>query len=279
MAVRTLLLALVISIITTMLAPSAARQDSSCRLMLDSVRRACKDTFGVDCRSLATKARSLCYIIESIPGMRLVETILIWIARLGRLSSVFSRNGNNGNKGLIARCRLLPLQHHCALGGPGHKDRLRWHLDTVMKLLQLEREGSFSNGLCVGDKCGALSMSRWNSGIRRHTGAYSLLCEQQFGEGAEFDGEMCACRKGYVVRGGMCRKLARGSGKGVDEAGEALLEGGKSKRLGAAGAGSAAKCATRAKKKSGKARKVKDEGVGGAHKRGLSARHSDGLDP
>ena len=41
-------------------------------------------------------------------------------------------------------------------------------------------------------------MSRWNSGIRRHTGAYSLLCEQQFGEGAEFDGEMCACRKGYV---------------------------------------------------------------------------------
>jgi hypothetical protein len=30
-----------------------------------------------------------------------------------------------------------------------------------------------------------------------------------------------------VVRGGMCRKLARGSGKGVDEAGEALLEGGK----------------------------------------------------
>jgi len=49
-----------------------------------------------------------------------------------------------------------------------------------------------------GCRCGALSMSRWNSGIRRHTGAYSLLCEQQFGEGAEFDGEMCACRKGYV---------------------------------------------------------------------------------
>ena len=64
MVVRTLLLALVISIIATMLAPSAARQDSSCRLMLDSVRRACKDTFGVDCRSLATKARSLCYITE-----------------------------------------------------------------------------------------------------------------------------------------------------------------------------------------------------------------------
>jgi hypothetical protein len=52
-----------------------------------------------------------------------------------------------------------------------------------------------------------------------------------------------------------------------------------SKRLGAAGAGGAAKCATRAKKKSGKARKVKDDGVGGAQKRGLSARHSDGLDP
>lgn len=30
-----------------------------------------------------------------------------------------------------------------------------------------------------------------------------------------------------VVRGGMCRKVARGSGKGGDEAGEALLEGGK----------------------------------------------------
>jgi hypothetical protein len=60
----------------------------------------------------------------------------------------------------------------------------------------------------VGDgRCGALSMSRWNSGIRRHTGAYSLLCEQQFGEGAEFDGEMCACRKGYVRAPLSCRSL------------------------------------------------------------------------
>jgi hypothetical protein len=50
-------------------------------------------------------------------------------------------------------------------------------------------------------------MSRWNSGIRRHTGAYSLLCEQQFGEGAEFDGEMCACRKGYVRAPLSCRSL------------------------------------------------------------------------
>ena len=56
------------------------------------------------------------------------NTVLCW---LDRLSWVFSRNANTGNKGLIARCRLLPLQHHCSLGGPGHHDRLRWHLDTV----------------------------------------------------------------------------------------------------------------------------------------------------
>ena len=34
-------------------------------------------------------------------------------------------------QGLMARCTLLPLQHHCSLGGHGHVDRLRWHLDTV----------------------------------------------------------------------------------------------------------------------------------------------------
>lgn len=267
------MVAMVISAITTLIATGTARNDSSCRHVNDAVRRVCKDTFGADCRSLATKVRSLCYITESIPGMRLLEMLIIWVSRLGRLSSVFTRNSSAGNKGLIARCRLLPLQHHCSLGGPGHHDRLRWHLDTVLRLLQLEREGSFSNGLCVGEKCGALSMSRWNSGIRRHTGAYSLLCEQQFGEGAEFDGEMCACRKGYVVRGGMCRKVARGSGKGgSDEAGVAVLEGGgKSKRLGAANSG--AKCATRAKKKSNKARKFKDDGGG------RRARHLDALDP
>lgn len=269
---QTMIVVLVGSLLTTLIAPSS-RHDSSCRLMYEAVRRLCKDIADADCKGIASKARSLCYILESVPGMRLLELLVLFVVRLGRLS-IFSRHQHSGNKGLIARCRLLPLQHHCSLGGTGHHDRLRWHLDTVLKLQQLEREGSFSNGLCVGEKCGALSMSRWNSGIRRHTGAYSLLCEQQFGEGAEFDGEMCACRKGYVVRGGMCRKVARGKGGG-DDAGQ--LEGGgkNSKRLGAAGSGGA-KCASRTKNKKGKARKAKED-FGGSRR--AAGRHLGSLYP
>lgn len=47
---------------------------------------------------------------------------------------------------------------------------------------------------------------------RQHSGTYNFLCEQQFGEGAEFDGEMCACKKGYVVRGGSCRRASAAAG-------------------------------------------------------------------
>ncbi len=63
--------------------------------------------------------------------------------------------------------------------------------------------------------------------MRRHSGTYNFLCEQQFGEGAEFDGEMCACKKGYVVRGGSCRRASGSSA--VDDGGKkrGKKEGGK----------------------------------------------------
>jgi len=76
----------------------------------------------------------------------------------------------------------------------------------VLHILELERAGSFGpDGRCVGERCISLSISSWVAGFRRPIGAYTLLCKQQFGEGSEFDGEMCACRLGYVVKGGVCR--------------------------------------------------------------------------
>ena len=80
-----------------------------------------------------------------------------------------------------------------------------------------------------------------------------------------------------VVRGGMCRKVARGKGGG-DDASLAQLEGGgkNSKRLGAAGSGGGAKCASRTKNKKGKARKAKED-FGGSRR--AAGRHLDSLYP
>ena len=85
--------------------------------------------------------------------------------------------------------------------------------------------------------------------------------------------EICVLQ---VVRGGMCRKVARGKGVG-DDASLAQLEGGgkNSKRLGAAGSGGA-KCASRTKNKKGKARKAKED-FGGSRR--AAGRHLDSLYP
>ena len=85
--------------------------------------------------------------------------------------------------------------------------------------------------------------------------------------------EICVLQ---VVRGGMCRKVARGKGGG-DDANLAQLEGGgkNSKRLGAAGSGGA-KCASRTKNKKGKARKAKED-FGGSRR--AAGRHLDSLYP
>ena len=85
--------------------------------------------------------------------------------------------------------------------------------------------------------------------------------------------EICVLQ---VVRGGMCRKVARGKGGG-DDANLAELEGGgkNSKRLGAAGSGGA-KCASRTKNKKGKARKAKED-FGGSRR--AAGRHLDSLYP
>ncbi len=37
-----------------------------------------------------------------------------------------------------------------------------------------------------------------------HAATYDLLCEKQFGLGASFDGEMCACKKGLSVSAAVC---------------------------------------------------------------------------
>ena len=39
----------------------------------------------------------------SVPGVRLLEVVVLWVVRLFRLS-FFSRSVNGGHKGLIARC-------------------------------------------------------------------------------------------------------------------------------------------------------------------------------
>ena len=37
---------------------------------------------------------------------------------------------------------------------------------------------------------------------------YNRLCQQEFGIGAEYDGEMCTCRAGYVNRNGRCARVS-----------------------------------------------------------------------
>jgi hypothetical protein len=70
----------------------------------------------------------------------------------------------------------------------------------------------------------------------------SFSGQQQFGPGAAFDGEMCACRDGYVVRDGMCRRAAAGaaaSGEDVPRGkrGRGGGRGGNGAGKGGAGAG------------------------------------------
>ena len=52
MGLRVLMAALVISALTTLIAPGTGRNDSSCRQILESVRRVCQSSLGADCRSL-----------------------------------------------------------------------------------------------------------------------------------------------------------------------------------------------------------------------------------
>ena len=80
MALRALMVMLAISALTTLIAPNAGRNDSSCRLMVDSVRRVCKDTLGLDCRSLAFKLRSLCYVTERCVGVCIFTLLFTCIA-------------------------------------------------------------------------------------------------------------------------------------------------------------------------------------------------------
>jgi len=208
---------------------SPADAEPLCKPAAAGLNHGCSALLGptAACVALASAAESTCWLLDTFNLLALPRLILWALAPptnsgrrgkgaggslFGGLMSFWTRLHGHApvGKGLMARCTLLPLQHHCALGGHGHVDRLRWHLDTVQRLLGLEREGAFgADGHC-DERCGSLSLSRWSAGIRKHTGAYSLLCEQQFGEGAEFDGEMCACRKGFVVKGGMCRRPSKG---------------------------------------------------------------------
>ena len=37
---------------------------------------------------------------------------------------------------------------------------------------------------------------------------YNRLCQQEFGIGAEYDGEMCTCRAGYINRNNRCTRVS-----------------------------------------------------------------------
>ena len=83
-----IMVAMVISAITTLIATGTARNDSSCRHVNDAVRRVCKDTFGADCRSLATKVRSLCYITERCDGIYGYVYVSVYMCSMPRYLSV-----------------------------------------------------------------------------------------------------------------------------------------------------------------------------------------------
>lgn len=44
--------------------------------------------------------------------------------------------------------------------------------------------------------------------VQEDTVNYNRLCQQEFGIGAEYDGEMCTCRAGYVNRNGRCARVS-----------------------------------------------------------------------
>lgn len=75
---------------------------------------------------------------------------------------------------------------------------------------------------------GAVSAPRGDQGAKGRRSGYDRLCERQFGVGAMFDGEMCACKSGFAVRKGVCERTptARAGssagvvGGGAGEAGE-----------------------------------------------------------
>ncbi|KAJ1487941.1 hypothetical protein T484DRAFT_1784769, partial [Baffinella frigidus] len=53
---------------------------------------------------------------------------------------------------------------------------------------------------------GAVSAPRGDQGAKGRRSGYDRLCERQFGVGAMFDGEMCACKSGFAVRKGVCER-------------------------------------------------------------------------
>mmetsp|Transcript_9658 Transcript_9658/g.32326 ORF Transcript_9658/g.32326 Transcript_9658/m.32326 type:complete len:857 (-) Transcript_9658:1299-3869(-) len=253
-------------------------RDSECHGVREIVRLECVRKVGVDCRILATYVRTFCYIAEVLPGHVTFRFLwnFVWSSNSSRTTKpsavqprsswwsdpfYWSRSRAPPDTPMVS-CRLLPLQHFCVVGGHGHYERLRWHLDTVLEILQLERSGgSYSKDKrCSGEECDSLLSSRWSLGVKRYQESYSFVCVQQFGEGAEFDGEMCACRKGYVVLGGMCRKVKRcddsESGRSANN-GKLAIEGSKrdKKRISSTNQG---KCNSKTKKKSGKSRRMKE---------------------
>ena len=57
-------------------------------------------------------------------------------------------------------------------------------------------------------------------GSSQAAATYDRLCEKQFGIGATFDGEMCACKTGFYVKGGLCApKSGAGAAAAVEGAG------------------------------------------------------------
>ncbi|EKX34530.1 hypothetical protein GUITHDRAFT_119274 [Guillardia theta CCMP2712] len=224
-------------------------RDSECHGVREIVRLECVRKVGVDCRILATYVRTFCYIAEVLPGH--VTFRFLW-------NFVWSSNSSRTTKPSAVQPRSSWWSD------PFYWSRSRAPPDTpmVLEILQLERSGgSYSKDKrCSGEECDSLLSSRWSLGVKRYQESYSFVCVQQFGEGAEFDGEMCACRKGYVVLGGMCRKVKRcddsESGRSANN-GKLAIEGSKrdKKRISSTNQG---KCNSKTKKKSGKSRRMKE---------------------
>ena len=118
---------------------------------------------------------------------------------------------------LLVPCRQLPLQHYCNLTSAWGSDRLRWHLDTVHHLLQVER-------WTKGEQGGAGTGARVEGAVggNARAGRAPVHADNVGGAGlGGADNEECGMQGGAMGRRdrrGLLRRGVKGAGSGPNHA-------------------------------------------------------------
>jgi len=93
MGLRVVMAVGIISGLTTLLAPGTGRNDSSCRQILESVRRVCQSSLGADCRSSYVHTHMYMHMHPSASCLSFVH-FRIWLCFLAFVDRciTFARN-------------------------------------------------------------------------------------------------------------------------------------------------------------------------------------------